>query len=206
MVGLTLMFVLSAPACSLGGAAVQPSPVVPSPETPAAPAATGWSSAAPPTPGSPSDATASSPVGDQLGQPVATRTSAKGGARITLTLYPVQRDGATSHLNLTLSSPASAAERVQVSDTLADGNYSAGDKDGLTADGLQLVDGKNAKLYLVASDGQGQCLCSRNLQTMFLQEGIPVLISATFAAPPADVTAVDVRIPAFGTVRNVPVD
>ena len=79
------------------------------------------------------------------------------------------------------------------------------DSTGDAADGLQLVDGKNAKLYLVASDGQGRCLCSRNLSNLFLDYGNPVPLSASFAAPPADITAVQVRIPGFGTVKNVPV-
>ena len=57
----------------------------------------------------------------------------------------------------------------------------------------------------MASDGKGRCLCSRNLNSMFLDYGNPMLLSASFAAPPADVAAIDVRIPNFGTVKNVPV-
>ena len=72
-------------------------------------------------------------------------------------------------------------------------------------DGIQLVDGKHSKLYLVASDGDGTCLCSRGLSAVFLDSGEPLLLSATYAAPPADVTAVDVRVPNFGIITNVPV-
>ena len=136
---------------------------------------------------------------------MATRTSANDGKKMTLTLYPLQRDGRTSHLNFTLTSPGSKADRIQIAQLLSDKNYSSIDSTAFAADGLQLIDGKNAKLYLVASDGKGQCLCARGLEGVFLQGSAPVLFSATFAAPPADVMQVDVRIPSFGTVKSVPV-
>lgn len=163
------------------------------------PAAT-ESAVAGPTPADPSQP----PAGDQLGRVVARRTSAKGGHTFTMNLYPVERNGATSHVNFTVSSPETGVQG-QVSDLFSDTNFEASDKTGDTADGLQLVDGKNAKLYLVASDGAGQCLCSRGLSNVFLRNNAPSLFSATFAAPPAGVTQVDVRIPNFGTVKNVPV-
>jgi hypothetical protein len=221
-VALAAMLALSAAACTLPGTgtADEPPAGAPPASAPASEQASDPATAAPSDPVSPTATDAPSdstpvgptpadpdqpPSGDQLGQMVATRTSADGGKKVTLQLYPVQRDGRTSHLNLTLSSAGGTTQRVQVGGLLSDGNYSAIDKGGLAADGLQLVDGKNAKLYLVASDGQGQCLCSRDLSSVFLSDGAPVLFSATFAAPPADVTQVDVRIPSFGTVKNVPV-
>ena len=88
---------------------------------------------------------------------------------------------------------------------LSDEDYGSSDNTGLAADGLSLVDVKNSKLYLVASDGAGTCLCSRGLSGVFLSRNLPAIFSATFAAPPADITTVDMRIPTFGTVRNVPV-
>lgn len=176
------------------------------------PTATGPSNGAPaqgsssPAPGQPTPADPSASTdGARLGQVVVTRTSASKGQRVEMTLYPVQRDGTVSHLNLTLSSPAEAVDHVQVAAMLSDNNYEAIDETGFAADGLTLVDGKNSKLYLVASDGQGTCLCSRGLSSVFLQDGALQLFSATFAAPPSDVTTVDVRVPRFGTVKDVPV-
>ena len=87
---------------------------------------------------------------------------------------------------------------VQIAGLLSDSDNTASDATGDAADGLQLVDGKNAKVYLVASDGKGRCLCTRSLNSLFLDPGYPVVLSATFAAPPADVTAIQVRIPHFG--------
>lgn len=216
LTGLAAIIALSTSACSLVGGSDEPSD--PPPSAPPASAPVSAPASAPvPEPASQTPSTSATPAGptptdpdqpagaDQLGQPVATRESADGGKKVRMTLYPVVRDGSVSHLNLTLSASGKGVDRVQVSSLLTDGNPEAGDSSSLTADGLQLVDGKNAKLYLVASDGQGQCLCSRSLSSVFLGDDAPVIISATFAAPPADVTAVDVRVPTFGTVKGVPV-
>ena len=179
----------AAPSSGAGSSSSSPSTAGPAPSS---------GSVTPADPNQPSS-------GDQLGEVVATRKSSAQEDEVALTLYPLLRDGATSHLNLALSSSARKPASFQVGTMLSDHNDEASDKDGFAADGLQLVDGKNAKLYLVASDGKGQCLCSRGLAGVFLRDDLPVLISATFAAPPADVTQVDVRIPGFGTVKNVPV-
>jgi hypothetical protein len=181
--------------------AVAPSdPAAPSDQASVAtPSESGTDPSAVPSPADPSQSAA----GTQLGAPVATREAGKGGGKIQLTLYPVLRDGTTSHVNLALKVPA-GTDKVQLDALLSDGNNDAGDSGPWAADGIQLIDGKNSKLYLVASDGQKQCLCSRNLVGVFA-DTTPLMISATFAAPPANVTKVDVRIPAFGTVTNVPV-
>jgi hypothetical protein len=39
-----------------------------------------------------------------------------------------------------------------------------------------------------------------------LDPGESILFTATFPAPPAEVPSVDVSIPAFGTVTDLPVD
>jgi hypothetical protein len=173
---------------------------------PAAPASS--TSAGPPaspavagaTPADPSQSTT------DLGPAVATRTASHSGYSVTLTLYPVVRSGTTSSVNFTLSAPEGASiAGLQVSDMLTDGDFASSDATGHAADGLSLVDGKNSKLYLVASDGEGKCLCSRDLSRVFLNKNLPVIMYAIFAAPPADITTVDMRIPTFGTIRNVPV-
>ena len=160
-----------------------------------------------PTPaaGQPTPAAGGPVVPGQLGDPVTSRTASADGRTLTLEVYPVLRAGAVSHLNLAISAPGSGTDTVSLRALLSDGNASTSDRAPFTADGLQLVDGRNGKLYLVASNGQGQCLCSRELSIVRAGESSPVLISATFAAPPPDVTTVDVRIPSFGTVTGVPV-
>ena len=214
---LVALLALSTASCSLpgsgtGGAPPSSAPPATAPSSAAATAPTSGGTSAPATAApssSPGQATPADPgqpsSGDQLGAGVATRTSSDQGKKLTATLYPVLRDGSTSHVNLALSSSVRAPEIFQVNTLLSDSDPSVSDKTGSAADGFQLIDGKNAKVYLVASDGQGQCLCSRGLVRVLINQDMPVLISATFAAPPADVTQVDVRIPGFGTVKNVPV-
>jgi hypothetical protein len=166
-----------------------------------APSSSGAVGPAQPTPADPGQPSA----GDQLGTPVATRNASAKGKKITMVMYPVKRAATTSTVNFSISSPVQPTEQIQVAQLLSDGDFSAVDFKGAAADGVQLVDGKHAKLYLVASDGKGNCACSRDLSGVFLSNNTPVLISATFAAPPADVSTVDVRVPSFGTVANVPV-
>ncbi|HEY5821893.1 MAG TPA: hypothetical protein VIT20_07950 [Propionibacteriaceae bacterium] len=205
--GLVVATTLAASACSLispSGEATSSAPSVPPPTT--APTAPSASNQPPTGPSSdPSASSATSAPTDQLGQSVATRQSAKAGKKITLTLYPVVRDGTTSHLNFTLAADVESTEKVQIADLLSDNNASAGDSGPWATDGIQLIDGKNSKVYLVASDGQKHCLCSDDLAGVFLSDNVPVILSSTFAAPPPDVTTVDVRVPNFGTVADVPV-
>ncbi|WP_157547791.1 hypothetical protein [Nonomuraea candida] len=73
-----------------------------------------------------------------------------------------------------------------------------------TVDGVFLVDVKNAKKHLVALDSEGKCVCSR-IESLFLKQDDTAVFSATFAAPPADVTSVDVHIPNVGTLADVPI-
>ena len=72
------------------------------------------------------------------------------------------------------------------------------------SDGVRLVDSARRKLYLAASDGKGNCLCTRGLQGD-LEPGHTYTFYATYAAPPAEVAALDVSFPQFGTVSRVPV-
>jgi hypothetical protein len=71
-------------------------------------------------------------------------------------------------------------------------------------DGVRLADSVRRKAYLAASDSEGQCMCSRHL-IGDLEPGITYTFYATYAAPPAEVTGLDVSFPHFGTVSRVPV-
>jgi hypothetical protein len=66
------------------------------------------------------------------------------------------------------------------------------------------VDSARRKVYLPASDGKGNCLCSRDLKGD-LEPGHTYTFYATYAAPPAEVSVLDVSFPQFGTVSRVPV-
>jgi hypothetical protein len=110
---------------------------------------------------------------------------------------------ATLHFTVTVD-PA-ADDGIFVLDLFGDGDPTTGDSQSATSvDGVRLVDSARRKLYLAASDGKGNCLCTRGLQGD-LEAGHTYTFYATYAAPPAEVTAVDVSFPQFGTVSRVPV-
>jgi hypothetical protein len=78
---------------------------------------------------------------------------------------------------------------------------------GVQFDDVTLIDPKGGKRYIVARDNEDDCLC-----TTFGSGGITIqpqetaIVSAYFAAPPADVTTVNVELPAkLGTFTDVPI-
>lgn len=56
-----------------------------------------------------------------------------------------------------------------------------------------------------AQDSSGNCLCTSNMDSAGISPGETMAFSATFAAPPKDVAAVDVHIPHAGTFTDVPI-
>jgi hypothetical protein len=74
-----------------------------------------------------------------------------------------------------------------------------------TASGITLIDGVNKKKHLVATDSQGNCVCSQNLSAVFVKQGQTVSFNATFGAPPANAKTVDVQIPRVPVFHDVPI-
>jgi hypothetical protein len=70
--------------------------------------------------------------------------------------------------------------------------------------GVTLVDPVNAKRYLVATSGGGNCVCS-TAGTNSMHEGDADSFYATFTAPPPEVTKVNVELRALGTFSDVPI-
>ena len=48
-------------------------------------------------------------------------------------------------------------------------------------------------------------MCDSNLGAQFVGDGTTTVLSATYGAPPADVKAMDVVVPRFGTFKDVPI-
>lgn len=70
--------------------------------------------------------------------------------------------------------------------------------------GATLIDVVNAQRHLVLREAEsGECLCSRNMAG--LDPGDRLVVSASFPAPPDDVTAMTVEVPKFPAVPEVPV-
>jgi hypothetical protein len=149
-----------------------------------------------------------------LGDPVATREGSSGKAKLRLDLYAVKRQGRVVLLNVAVTNTdPPGGDHFQVGQVFDDGVDNKGPNgetiEGLpnsdTVDGISLVDGKNAKRYLVARDSRGLCLCTGNASSIFVEAGQTTLLSAVFASPPPDVTSMSVQIPLFGVIDNVPV-
>ncbi|MFI7616480.1 hypothetical protein ACIBP6_35175 [Nonomuraea terrae] len=76
-----------------------------------------------------------------------------------------------------------------------------------TVSAVALIDPVNAKRYRVARNGAGQdakCVCSHT-QGQFLEQGETSSLYAVFAAPPPDVTKVNVELPMIGVISDVPI-
>jgi hypothetical protein len=167
-------------------------------------------SASPSSTESPSDASSDASSGetpaDDLGDPAATRTGSADGQKVSLQVWPVKRSGSTAVLNFAMTVDPAAKQAVSLFELFGDANSDTGNNNsGASVDGVKLVDTENSKLYLVASDGAGNCVCTNTFSGASAQAGEVVNMSATFAAPPEDVTTVSVTVPTFGTFTDVPV-
>ncbi len=149
---------------------------------------------------------------EPTGRVLATRDGQIDELPVRLEIVSLQRSGATAALNLRLAIPSSyggsETASAQIVSTFDDG-VSESDRDPGqafdTIDGISLVDVTNRKRHLVARDARGTCVCDENLSSTFVEQGSPLLLSATFAAPPPDVDVMDVVIPKYGTFKDVPV-
>ncbi|MEV4171793.1 hypothetical protein [Nonomuraea sp. NPDC049709] len=119
-----------------------------------------------------------------------------GKAKVEITA--LKRQGRTASLNWTV--------------TATDGKVNMHNGMGsavldFTVSGVSLIDPVNAKRYRVARNGTGQdaeCVCS-GTQGQFLESGEAVTLYAVFAAPPADVTKINVEMPMIGVLTDVPI-
>ncbi|MEV4562740.1 hypothetical protein AB0K12_03100 [Nonomuraea sp. NPDC049419] len=76
-----------------------------------------------------------------------------------------------------------------------------------TVSNVSLIDPVNAKRYRVARNGtseDAECVCS-GTQGQFLESGEASTLYAVFAAPPPDVTKVNVEMPMIGVLSDVPI-
>ncbi len=181
-------------------AATEP-PSVP-PTTPSDP-----TSADPTSTGSPTGGPTGSP--SSAGPPAGTKAATIDGQRLTLNVFPIRRSGTLSVLDFTISRPAAdpgeTPKTLLLSTTFDDQNSSTGDRSPYSVDGIKLIDTKNRKAYLVASEGGGRCLCSTGVNVISVEPGAMYDFYATFAAPPAAVTDLEVNVPRFGAIPDVPV-
>ncbi|MGA5757053.1 hypothetical protein [Nonomuraea bangladeshensis] len=119
-----------------------------------------------------------------------------GEARVDLT--GLKRQGRTATLTWVVTA---LDGKVNVHNGLSTGTLD------FTVSGVALIDPVNAKRYRVARNGTGadaECVCS-GTQGQFLEKGEASTLYAVFAAPPADVSTINVEMPGIGVFTDVPI-
>ncbi len=148
-------------------------------------------------------AAASGAPDKSLGDPIAERTTDIDGFKITLKVYPVKRSGELTNVNFSLTRTDDGDGNWQIGRALTDGDTDSGDDAIDAVDGVKLLDPTSKQVYLAASDGAGNCLCTRGLFGVFIRAGETTTFNATYAAPPKSVASIDLMFPLFGTVAGV---
>ncbi|GGO69529.1 hypothetical protein [Nonomuraea cavernae] len=119
-----------------------------------------------------------------------------GTARVDITA--LKRQGRTVSLNWTITSVKGS---VNVHNGLGTGVFD------YSVAAVSLIDPVNAKRYRVARNGSGseaKCVCS-GTQGQFLKDGEASTLYAVFAAPPADITKINIEMPMLGVLTDVPI-
>lgn len=130
--------------------------------------------------------------------------SADGGPFLRTSVYGVYRQGDEARLILgtNIVGDDSEGKMLRPVGLFTKDHTDADDPSAYKATGLTLVDPSARKAYLVARDDDGKCLCS---DTPDLAAFATTVVGAQFAAPPADLSQIDVVLPKFGVLRGVPV-
>ena len=125
---------------------------------------------------------------------------------IKIDLYGPRRDQGfvTVNVQVTNMTPEGQGASLgwQINDTFAGATRSVDNKQSFS--GVYLLDRKNQKQYLVARNANEEYLASTNLNAVFVKPQQTAELFATFGAPPADVTAIDLVIPQLPVFENVP--
>ncbi|MER5628073.1 hypothetical protein ABT061_44365 [Streptosporangium sp. NPDC002544] len=136
----------------------------------------------------------------EQGEVIADREVKAGGADLTVQITGLKRQGRLSTLTWTVTNKGD--ERWQMNSDMGDTPGGL----GLTVAGISLVDPVNGKRYTVARTGKyprAKCLCSD--YDVFTEPGEVLPLHATFAAPPPDVTKINVDLKVLGVFTDVPI-
>ena len=198
--------------CGVFPGSTQSSPVSASSPEPAAPTSSGSVGVSSPTASGNTGASPgpSTSAGPSLASKSFTEKAAYSPTQLPIRfdIVELKRRGDLLDLKATLTNleqDRSADQRWQVASRF-DGAYR---KDLTVTDGAfsgsVLTDLAGRKRYFVAADSAGACVCTVGLSRTFIDAGQTVELTATYAAPPASTTALDVTVPEVGTFRDLPV-
>ncbi|MER7208466.1 hypothetical protein [Streptosporangium sp. NPDC000239] len=131
---------------------------------------------------------------------IAARKVKAGGADLVVRITGLRRQGRLATLTWTVTNTGDA--RWQMSNDMGDTPGGL----GLTVGGISLVDPVNGKRYTVARTGaypKVTCLCSS--YDVFTEPDEVLPLHAAFAAPPPDVTKINVDLKVLGVFADVPI-
>lgn len=194
--GLTTTCLMAVAGCGTIDVAAPPQPVPSGSATDASPPTP---SATHPTRTTPRASTAppSSPE-----TPFRTLYGSFEGVAVTAEVYPIRRTGSTSASNVRFT-VVNSSRTFRILTALNDHNPEVADKGSTSPDGLRLIDPTAKKAYLPATIGDRECLCSPAVNDRF-DRYTDVTVSVSFAAPPVSQTTINLVLPGFGTVADVP--
>ncbi len=155
-----------------------------------------------PTASEPAPSAEPTPTSAPTEQPFSVRPGSVSSKPVKASVFPVERAGQLATVNVLIAADDPLAT-FGVGASLSDQDPEVGSRSKDSVDGLRLVDPVNKKSYLPATTGNGVCACTP------ADDAIPMFtsslwVSVVFAAPPADQTTINVVIPRFGTVTDVP--
>lgn len=200
-----MMFLVVAAAVAAGVSACEPDLPAGSGQEPAPPGDSTNVPAGTPAPagtGEPGDLVASPEPAPPAGGVLASREVQDRGHDLLFEITGLRRQGATLGLQwrITLVQANEAGDRWSPWSKMGSGSAD------FTVSGVTLVDPVNAQRYLPARSGgeDGECACSQSTN-FYIEEGDTADFFANYAAPPADVTTLNVEFPRFGAFTDVPV-
>ncbi|MFI6320331.1 hypothetical protein ACIBG8_22545 [Nonomuraea sp. NPDC050556] len=134
----------------------------------------------------------------EQGKAIAQRKLKSGKTELEVKITGLKREGKLATLTWTVTNVGS--ENWEMTSSMGM------DDMGLTVAGVNLVDTANGKIYRVARTGtypRSKCLCSD--YEVYTDPGEMLSHHATFAAPPQDVTKVNVDLRVLGVFTDVPI-
>ena len=130
----------------------------------------------------------SGPSGQNGLQVLDFRDTADGSVPVRVELNDVRVRGEIMWVTITARNMATGGNSWQV-------NGFFGRPNSLDASGLYLVDSVQSERYLPGENPDGDCVCTDGLSGTFADPGQGVVINAAFAAPPPEVTELDLFVP-----------
>jgi hypothetical protein len=155
-------------------------------------------STTPPNATAPAESQSAPPQGTKVVATLEADIAAGDKAKARVDITTLKRQGKTVSLNWTIT--------ILEGQAIIYSHLGAVPSDE-SVSGVSLIDPVNAKRYRVARNGTGSeaaCVCSK-ISTDWLTKGEAATFYAVFAAPPPDITKINVEMPLLGVLTDVPI-